>query len=829
MSFREAPVLEREPHVSHKEQSTEKSGRERLKERKIYRAALAYGRFIHRFRWLVLALWVVMIAVSSVFMIRTTSLLGGGDTTIAGSQSVQVSTLLKQQFHQNNSEVLVVFQSTTTPVTAPAYQHEINALESELRAQPSVQSVTISPAGTDGKTSILVVESRAGVNLPVSELHQIVSQASGPAQTYLTGGPAISHEMTQTSTSDVEHADLMTLPIALLILMVVFGTLVAACMPLLLAVAAIPVAMAMLYPIALHTPISSFVLSVASIVGLGISIDYSLFIIRRFREELANGHSVAESIGWTLATAGEAILFSGLIVMIGFVALMMIGLSITTSVGIGGAFIVLAAVLGALTFLPAMLCVLGPRINSLRVPYLWRFTMHAETEEDGETSGHGKQEQFWRALALRVMKRPILTVVLVCTILAALSWPIFSLRIGSTNVNALPSSSEARQGMQVLDGQYPTFRDQTIDLIVQTKDHSNMMSATNLHNLESLTNWLRTQPRVVGVTSILHLPANPGSPALSSQQLTGLYTSGEYRHNPGLAQYVQQNVASGDMTLVKVSSNAALDSIEGNAQIDSLRGHVAQHAAGFSVLVGGDQASSLDFNRSLMDRFPTAVLFLLISTFILLTIMFRSLLIPLKAVIMNVISISAAYGVLVFIFQWGHFSNLLGFTSSGYVDSLIPIILFCILFGLSMDYEVFLLSRIREEWLRTKNNRQAVACGLEKTGSVITNAALLFLVVTVAFTFTSQLDTKEMGVGMTAAILVDATIIRSLLVPATMRLLGRWNWWFPGAKVPVEQPEMEPENVVKVVEAQAEEPEIVEASEAEMIEAPASEPALVKA
>jgi RND superfamily putative drug exporter len=220
---------------------------------------------------------------------------------------------------------------------------------------------------------------------------------------------------------------------------------------------------------------------------------------------------------------------------------------------------------------------------------------------------------------------------------------------------------------------------------------------------------------------------------------------------------------------------------------------------GFEVLVGGSQAGSLDFNRSLFSRFPLAILFLLVATFILLTVMFRSLLIPLKAVIMNVISISAAYGVLVFIFQWGHFSNILGFTSSGYVDSLIPIILFCVLFGLSMDYEVFLLSRVREEWLRTHDNTKAVVCGLEKTGSVITNAALLFLVVTVAFTFTSQLDTKEMGVGMTVAILVDATIIRSLLVPATMRLLGRWNWWFPGQKLAPKQQEAAQEAIPQTV------------------------------
>ena len=780
MPFTDMPVHELE------QQPAPLLGRDRLRVRGLYRAALAYGHFIHRFRWLILVVWVVAVAISVIFMIQTVNLLGGGNVSSSGSESAQVEQLLKTRFHRTSSQVLVVFQSASTPVSAPVYQQEINALASSLRARSEVQSVTTAPAGADGKTALLVVESRPGVDLPISELRALLVASRGPARVYLTGGPAIDDEIVHTSLSDVEHADLLALPVALLILVVVFGTGVAACVPIILALVAVPLAFALLYPVALHASISTYVLSVASIVGLGIASDYSLFIIRRCREELALGHSVSDSIGWTLATAGEAILFSGLIVMVGFSGLLLIGIPITTSVGIGGALIVLSAVLGALTFLPALLCVLGPRINALRVPYLWRITMAAHGTSTGQAQAHGKQEHFWRELALRVTRRPVLTVVLVCVLLIALGWPIFSLRIGSTSVTSLPASSEARQGLQVLQAQYPSFRDQTIDLVVESADHSDILTATNLQRLATLTNWLRAQAHVTGVTSLLQLPADPATPALTQQQLIALYTSGVYRQNAGLTQFVSHNTA-GDMTYVALSSDAALDSEVGNTQIDFLRTHASGIVPGLKVLVGGDQASDLDFGRALFSHFPLAILFLLLATFILLVVMFRSLLIPLKAVMMNVVSISAAYGVLVFIFQWGHFSSILGFTSSGYVDNLIPIVLFCVLFGLSMDYEVFLLSRVREEWLRTKNNRQAVVYGLEKTGSVITNAALLFLVVTVAFTFTNQLDTKEMGVGMTVAILVDATIIRSLLVPAAMRLLGRWNWWLPGASLPTEQ------------------------------------------
>ena len=772
MSFTEAPVEELEQSF------TEQSGRDTLKGRAIYRAALAYGRFIHRFRWPVLVLWLIIFSVSVGFMLQTINLLGGGDTSVGGSESVRVDTLLKQQFHQTSSQVLVVFRSPVTVVSDPAYQQEMSVLTDKIRALSQVASVTLNPQiGADSKTTLLIVESRANVDLPIDTLRHLLATTSGPAKTYLTGGPAIDDDIVTISLGDVEHADLLALPIALLILVVVFGTFVAACMPLLLAIVAVPVAFALLYPVAVHTQISTYVLSVASIVGLGIAIDYSLFIVRRYREELALGLSRAEAMGWTLATAGEAILFSGLIVMMGFVALLLIGIPITTSVGLGGIFIVFSAVLGALTFLPALLCVLGSRINALRVPYLWRITMATDVQTAQGGGHHGKQEQFWRALALRVMQRPLLTVLLVCAILIALGWPIFSLRIGSTGVTSLPSTATSRQGLEVLQAQYPAFKDQTLDLIVETTDHSSVLSAANLQRLAGLTNWLRRQPHVTGVTSLVQLPA--GTPPLTQEQLIALYTSGAYQQNAGLAQFVAQN-AAGWMTYIAVSSNAGTDSDVGNAQVDALRVHAGSVEPGLKVLVGGNQAGDLDFDRTLFGRFPIAITFLLLATFFLLTMMFRSLLIPLKAVIMNVISISAAYGVLVFIFQWGHFSGQLNFTSPGYVDDLIPIVLFCVLFGLSMDYEVFLLSRVREEWLRTQNNRQAVVCGLEKTGSVITNAALLFLVVTISFMFTSQLDTKEMGLGMTVAILVDATIIRSLLVPATMRLLGRWNWWFPG-------------------------------------------------
>ena len=763
-----------------------------LKAHRSFRLGLAYGRFVYRSRWIILALWLVILAASVPFASKLSNVLSGGGYSFNGSESVHVSNALIDRLHLPPSQIAIVFQSVSTNVSDPAYQREINAVTSKVRAFPHVTSTTSGSIGQDKRTIFLVV----GFDKDYDYMQQRVSDfrallptgsAAQPAKVYLTDQLAIVDEINTLSQSDTEHADATVLPLALLVLLIVFGTLTAAIMPLILALAAIPVALALVYPIALNTSISSFIVSIASIIGLGISIDYSLFITRRFREELARGRDARDAIAWTVATAGEAILFSGLTVMIGFTGLMLIGIGVMTSEGLGGATTVAIAVIGALTLIPALLSVLGQRINKLRLPWLWRLTM-PDARKAASANGSTEETGFWHRLAMGVMRRPVMVIVLVGVILLALGWPVLSLNIGTDGAAILPHTSQARQGLDILQAQYPTFNANPLDVTAQNNDGSNMLSSQNLNRVAALTQWLSKQPHVTGVISLTAPPSAPGGPAISQQQLFALYTSGSYRQIPVLEQFVAATT-NGNFTHIVVNTDTKLDSDAGKALVDHVRANEKRAGDGLSVQVGGIQAIYLDFDRYLYGNFPRAILFILASTFVLLLLMFRSLLLPLKAILMNVLSISAAYGVLVFVFQWGNLANILGFTSSGFIDSLVPIILFCILFGLSMDYEVFLLSRIREEWLRARNNTLAVARGLEKTGSVITNAALLFVIVTVAFTFTSLIVTKEMGLGMTIAVLVDATIIRSLLAPATMRLLGRWNWWLPGRPIPQERRE----------------------------------------
>jgi RND superfamily putative drug exporter len=759
----------------------------------LYRLGMAFCRQVYRFRWFVLAFWIIVVGISIPFASQIGSVLQGGGYSFQGSESTRVNTLLTDKLHQPLAQALVVFQSASTPASDPAYQQEVNNFMNRARSFPHVTQVTQGGTGQDGRTTYVMVNFNQGgseVEQQMANFHKILpgESTAGPAKAYLTGDPAVFKELTTITQTDVEHAELAALPIAMLVLLVVFGTLVAAAMPVLLAIVAVPVALGVIYAIALNYSMSVFVLNIASIIGLGISIDYSLFMVRRFRDELAEGRSVRDAVGWTIATAGEAILFSGLIVMIGFFGLLLLGVPIMTSMGIGGAAVVGVAVLAALTLLPSLLGVLGPRINSLRIPFLNRLTMRAEKKETDD--GLKKEPRgFWELLAWGVMRRPVLIIIAVSALLIGLSWPVFSIAIGTSGSSSLPKSAESRQGIDILNAQFPSTNANPIFIVVQTPDGSSVLTSDNLAKLDNLSRWVAAQNHVTGAISLTQLPPTPGAPALSEQQLASLYSSGAYQQNPALAQLVS-STTNGDTTLITVKTNAKIDSSEGKALIDNLRAGDNAAGQGLKVQVGGFQAISLDFNRYLYDNFPKAIGFILIATYILLLFMFRSVVLPLKAILMNILSVCASYGVLVFIFQWGHFSNILGFTASGFLDSIIPILLFCILFGLSMDYEVFLLSRIREEWLLTHNNRWAVARGLAKTGGVITNAALLFVIVCGAFTFTSVVVTKEMGLGMAIAVLVDAAIIRTLLVPATMRLLGRWNWWMPGKPLPPKQAEM---------------------------------------
>ncbi|MGE5334685.1 MAG: MMPL family transporter, partial [Nitrososphaerota archaeon] len=611
---------------------------QKLHKHGLYRFGFNYGRFVHRFRWVIIALWVIGLAVSIPFAMNLTSKLTGGGYTMSQSESVRVGNTMVDRLHAPPSALLVVFHSDTVAVTNSAYQAQISAVTDKFRAYPHVTGIIDAGPGQDGHTTYLTITFDTSTDYVETHISDIMAMlpsgsAAGPATVYLTGTPAIYAEFTKITQRDAERAEMFALPLALLVLLIVFGSLLSAFMPLTLALVAVPVAMAVIYPIAVHNEMSVFVLNIATIVGLGISIDYSLFMIRRFREELVLGRSVQDAIGWTVSTAGEAILFSGLTVIIGFAGMLLIGVQFMTSIGLGGMCVVAAAVLGALTLLPALLSVLGHRINALRVPLIGKIVARRSHEVDENDEPHG----FWHGWAMAVMRRPILIIIGVSALLLVLGWPLLSISIGTPSVTSLPKDASSRVGMELVNAQFPNTTENPVYIIAKTPDGSSMLTADNLTKLDSLSNWLDGRAHVTRVTSLTMLPETPGAPPLTTQQLIGLYSTGAYVQNPELATLVGSTTDK-DISLITVSTDAPIDSAAGKALINDVRSHYGEGANGLTIQVGGFQAVSLDFNDYLYGNFPKAIAFILGATFVLLLLMFRSVLLPLKAVLVNVLS-----------------------------------------------------------------------------------------------------------------------------------------------------------------------------------------------
>ncbi len=745
----------------------------------VSRLGLRLGHVIYRLRWWIIGFWIVVLFVSAPFAVMLPSALNSGGYTFSGSESIREANLEVSALHHPSGQLDVVFHSTTTLASDPSFQSEIQAFDSRARSFAGVTGIVNGGVGQDGKTVLRIVNfdvSAAALENDVGAFTALLPPAQ-PAKGYVTGDTAVFQAFNDVAQQDIEKADAAALPIALVVLLFVFGSLVAGSLPIVLAIVTLPVALAEVYLIAQHVSMNFIVLSIASIIGLGLSIDYSLFLTRRFREELGNGFSPEDAAARTLATSGEAIVFSALTVALSFCAMLLLDIPIMTSMGLGGIAVVLTAMLGAITLLISLFGVLGHRIDALSL---------RRRKATANASG-ARPVGLWHRWAMIIMRYPIPITVVVAALLIGLGWPVLSMRVGVPSLTSLPTDVPARQGLDILYAQYPALSASPIDIMAQTPDGGSVFTPANLTKIDTITQWLARQPHVTSVSSLMAPPTAPGATQLTPAQLIALYTSGAYLSTPGLAAFVANTTAS-DITLITVIDNTKVDSPAGVALIDHLRQDLPGVTGGLTTAVGGLQAITLDFNNYLYGNFPRALIFMLAATFLLLMILFRSIVLPLKAVIMNVLSIGVAFGALVAIFQWGWLSSVLGFTSEGFVESTVPVIEFCILFGLSMDYEVFLLTRIREEWLRSGNNRYAVAQGLEKTGGVITSAALILCIVTGAITLTSLISAKEVGLGMTIAVLVDATIIRSLLVPATMRLIGRWNWWLPGRPIPHERP-----------------------------------------
>jgi uncharacterized membrane protein YdfJ with MMPL/SSD domain len=707
-----------------------------------------WGGFLGRRARAVLIGGLVLVAAAAVYGLGVFGSLSNGGYDDPASESARSLIAEHKNFTSHDADIVVIYSSPSLKVSDPAFRLAVSNVISGL-PRGSIQRVTTwyqTPVPTLvskdlHSTRIILALTGTSQDQKASLYDQVSTRLDAKGLTTTVGGQwAVFRDVNHRVSQDITRAEAISMPIVILLCLVFFGSVASALMPAFVGGVAIFGAFALVRAITVVTDVSVFSINIITLIGMGLAIDYALFVVSRFREELAKypgteREHVNAAITATMASAGRTVLFSGLIVAASLASLLIFPQSFLRSMGFGGVAAVLVAMVAALTLLPALLAVLGPRIEAGRMP--WRRGVSALTvggpavaSDLTETSGA------WARLAHSVMRRPVAYLLVITLALLALGVPFLSARWGSTDERVLPVSAPSRVAA---------------DLGVR---------------------------EFGGGTASANIVVQGASRAQLAAYVVRLGTIDGVRSAQVIDQVATSGSGPGPMSLVQVSWLGHSQSEQSQQLVRDLR--AVDPGAGAHALVGGASATAVDLIDSIGERLPWMGLFVISVMLVLLFIAFGSVVLPLKAVVMNALSLTASFGVVTWIFQDGHLSGPLGFTSSGYLDATQPILMLAIIFGLSMDYEVFLLSRIREEWDLTGDNTTAVAGGLQRSGRIITSAALLLAVVIGGFATSGIVIMKMIGIGMLVAVLIDATVVRAMLVPATMRLLGTVNWWAPG-------------------------------------------------
>jgi RND superfamily putative drug exporter len=743
----------------------------------------AVGRFDYRFRrWLPIIGLVVMIGTNVLAATSGGTLIQGG-WVIDGSEEQRAAALIADRFGDEATTMLVVYRDPEGDAASPAFQAGVDASLARVVDDPAVTRIqTFGSTGfpallsRDGSTTMAVVYLDKGVEEAVTDAGRLAEEVERPegVEMWVTGIPQVYHEFNAKIEQDLFQAEAISLPIALLILLAVFGTLVGAALPLVIAGLAMPTAFAAITLLAGVTEMSIFVTNIATMIGLALAIDYSLFMVSRFREELRH-HDVEIALERMMGSVGKAVAVSGIAVAIGLSSLVVFDAAALRSMGLGGIVTVVSTLFFGLTVLPALLALLGPRVNRLRVP-LPRFLRLVEDDADAADRRQGRG--VWAWIAARVMRRPVLVALPVLAVLLFAGSPFLGIQLSTgQNLSDLPAVP-SRIGFEVIAEEFPGGENDPITIVLtwSGEDAEGAISTERQAEIASYEDRIRALEEVTQVESVLTPP--PGVAANDYHALLALPPDQRpiVSHQLPLADYISGWLAD-DTVKLRVFSTAVPDSDEGRALVVEVRD--VEPPPGAQVLTGGLPSRSADFMTSFLGSVPIAILIVVVVTGGILFLTFGSVFLPVKAVLMSLISVTASFGALVWIFQEGHLSEILGFETSNTIAAWQPIIMFAILFGLSMDYEVLLLSRIRERYLATHDNTRAVAEGIGITGGMITGAALIMVAVFAAFAMSSITSIKANGVTMSLAVLIDATIVRGLLVPAFMRIMGWVNWWAP--------------------------------------------------
>jgi RND superfamily putative drug exporter len=749
----------------------------------------AWGAFVYRHRRVVALLSIVAALLSVPLAMQASGVLSNGGWLVTGSESAIVGDRLASDFGAGRSNMIVLFRSTDgQDAASDEVQDKVAASLSSLKTESFFPEViTYRDTGNDERFishdhsatyAIILLDATDEESIDlVGHVRDLITPQPGLSY-QLTGYGPLAGDANAQSEEDLRTAEIVSFPLAALILLLVFGSIVAAALPLIVAfVLAIPTTLALIFFVGSQTEMSIYVINVATMLGLALAIDYSLFLVSRFREELRRGRDVGDAVQVAVGTAGKAVTFSGIAVAIGLLGLLFFVSPAISSIGIAGSLVVLSSVIFGLTFLPAVLGMLGPRVNALSLVGLIDMVRRrlGLSTTDRDAPRHSR----WEAVARWVMRHPILVLVPTLSFLLILGSPFLRLNQAVPDASVLPAGRESRDAYVALRDQFPGGSTSPFEILADVP--GDPYTETNIAAIIEFGDRLAQASQVTSVENpflIVDPTTGERLPAAAVLQLFVAPNSlpEEQRiHIESLrARYI-----SGSTVRLVAHSTADPTTQEGLNLTTELRA-VPRGDVITSVEVGGYIAGNYDTLHSMRERTPLAVGATLLISAIVLFLLFGSVVIPIKAVLMTLLSITASFGALVWIFQEGNLHEYLGFVPLGYTIAGNPIIMFAVIFGLSMDYEVLLLSRVQEAYRRTGDNTASVAEGLSKTAAVITGAALIMVSVFAAFALAQTITIKSIGVGMAIAVLLDATVIRVLLVPATMRLLGRWNWWAPG-------------------------------------------------
>ncbi|WP_214834799.1 MMPL family transporter [Exiguobacterium sp. E4787] len=695
------------------------------------------GQALVRWRYAVVLIWTVLLAVSVYFGLQLPSELRGNGFAIQDGRFAQVEDTLNDRFDRAGASMIVLLEGGDLDTVIEQQRDRLI----DVDGIDGVITPAENPDARSGDAAYLLLEFEDydTAEASIDDVRNALIRDTD-TDVRLTGEPVFADDLNEASKNDLIRAELIGIPVALLVLLLVFGTPLAAVMPLFVGLITFIVAAGSLFFFAQTMELSIFVLNAVAMIAIALGIDFSLLLVNRYREELAHGKSREAAIVRTVATAGRSILFSGLCVFVGLAGLLFIQVDVFQAIALGALIAVAGAVLSALTLLPSALYIVGDAINKGRL---------IKTNET-------RSEVRWQKLARFVMRRPVTMTLVALLLLLPSLWFVRDLELNIPDADALPTSYESRAALERWDDVFGETSTDAV-LLFETNDLTDSMI---LDELTALTDELSEDPIVDNVTTFL--TASGLEPA-EFQQLA--------EAAPEQLEAFERLVTlegNTDLALVNVSFNVPPSDKDAQAFVRDWR------ESGFDV--GGPAAFNEEIYEEIYDSIPYAVVTVILATMVILMWAFRSVLIPIKAIIMNVLGLGATFGLLVIIFESGYVYD------AETISILTPVFIFSLVFGLSMDYEVFLVSRIEEYYRETGDNDYATEMGLAKTSKIITSAAVIMIVVTGAFAFTGVSPIKQLGVGIALAIFIDATIIRILLVPSLMKLLGDWNWWWFGKK-----------------------------------------------